>query len=170
MPQLSETFVVTERRTLRLPLVREISLRGVLRSELEEHLRTELSRFVNDPQVEAQPLTRIAILGAVPRPGFYTAGSELLIGDAVMLAGGPASNIPLNRVRIERAGGEVISGEEVELAIAEGRTLEDLDVRSGDQIRVQQPSRWMGSIQSSLSWLTMLTSIPITIFTVTRLF
>ena len=68
---LSDTFTVGEGRILTLPLVGDIGLEGVLRSELEPHLRRELGHFLRDPVVKARALIRISIFGEVGQPGFY---------------------------------------------------------------------------------------------------
>jgi hypothetical protein len=169
-PSLTDTFVVTEGPVLRLPLIREVSLAGVLRSELETHMRTEVGKFMDDPQVRAIALTRLSIIGAVPRPGFYTAPSEALVSDALMLAGGPGGGARVDAITIERMGQRLWSVDEVKLAIIEGRTLDQLDIRDGDRIRIPQPSRGLAAVQGAFSWLTMLSTVPITIFSVSRLF
>src|SRR3989442_7963585 len=47
--QLTDTFTVAEGRVLFLPGIGTIALRGVLRSELESHLRQEIGRYVKNP-------------------------------------------------------------------------------------------------------------------------
>ncbi|NNG16368.1 MAG: polysaccharide biosynthesis/export family protein, partial [Gemmatimonadales bacterium] len=70
-PTLTDTFTVKVGRTITLPNIPDISLHGVLRSEVEEHLSAELSKYLREPTVEAVALIRIAILGSVGRPGYY---------------------------------------------------------------------------------------------------
>ena len=167
-PSLNETFVVTEGSILRLPLIRQVNLNGVLRSELESNLRTQIARFQEDPEVKAQALIRIAIFGGVPRPGFYTPAANMLFSDVLMQAGGPIPGAKMDHITVTREGKTVLTGEQVRDAIAEGKTLDQLDVRAGDRIKVPQ-GKIMAMVQGAFSWVSMLVTLPVTIFTVTRI-
>src|SRR5690606_11495361 len=70
-PELTSTFQVAPGRVLILPVIGEIPLKGVLRSELEDHLTKSLGRFIVEPKVRATSQIRISILGQVASPGFY---------------------------------------------------------------------------------------------------
>jgi protein involved in polysaccharide export with SLBB domain len=129
----TENTVVAGRRII-LPEVGEIPLEGVLRSELQDHMATHIGRFIRNPVVEARPLIRIQVSGAVSRPGFFMAPSDMLLEDAIMLAGGPAVNARTDRLRIERAGSVIWDGERLRTAMLDGRTLDQLNVEAGDQI------------------------------------
>src|SRR5687767_10452918 len=85
---LSDTFTVVAGPALRLPDIGEISLAGVARSGLEAHLTRELGRYIKDPVVEARALIRVSVAGEVTRPGFYAVPIDLVLPDALMLAGG----------------------------------------------------------------------------------
>ncbi len=62
---LTGTFSVTPGPAISLPNIPTISLAGVLRSELEEHLTENLSLYVKDPELQVTSLMRIAMFGAV---------------------------------------------------------------------------------------------------------
>ena len=134
--QLSDTFTVGPTLALSLPMVGEISLAGVPRSSIEAHLKRELERFLRDPVVRARALIRIAIAGEVARPGFYAVPSDLVLADAVMVAGGATPASRLERLRIERGNGLLWPKSAVQQAIAAGQTLDDLDLQAGDRIVV----------------------------------
>ena len=168
-PALTDTFIVTEGPTLRLPTIREVSLVGVLRSELESHLRTQVARFVEDPQVRARSMIRISVVGAVPQAGFFYAPSEGLLTDALLLAGGPGAG-RIDGITIERDGQRIWTSDQVREAIVDGRTLDQLDVRPGDRIRVPARGGVVGTIASSFQWVNMLVTLPISVFTLTRIF
>ena len=168
-PALTETFVVTEGPALRLPTIREVSLVGVLRSELESHLRTQVARFVEDPQVRARSMIRISVVGAVPQQGFFYAPSEALLTDALLLAGGPGGG-RIDGITIERDGQRIWTSDQVREAIVDGRTLDQLDVRPGDRIKVPARGRVISTIASSFQWVSMLVTLPISVFTLTRIF
>ena len=142
-PNLPDVVPVEPGPSINLPVYGNISLAGVLRSELEGHLTRELGRFINNPVVRAESEVRISIQGNVGSPGFYTLPADILLTEAIMRAGGPAGTANLDRMRIERVGQEIWSGDELREVLAEGRTLDQLNLRAGDQIVVpaQQTGR-----------------------------
>jgi protein involved in polysaccharide export with SLBB domain len=133
---IPEELPVQPGPSIRLPVMGTISLAGVLRSELEEHLTRELGRFMQNPVVRAESLVRISIQGEVGRPGFYTVPADMLLQEAIMHAGGPGRNADLDRIRIERTGERLWGGDELRHVLAEGQTLDQLNVQAGDQIVV----------------------------------
>lgn len=147
---LPESLPVEPGPKITLPVVGAISLAGVLRSELQDHLTREIGRFIHDPVVHSESLVRVAVLGRVTRPGFYTVPSDVLIGDAIMLAGGPAPDADMANLRVERAGEIIWSGAELERAVAEGRTLDQLNLMAGDQLMIEGTSGGGSSILRSL--------------------
>lgn len=135
---LTDTFRVNSAVALDLPSIGETSVRGLLRSELEPHLREYVGRFIRNPVVRAQPLIRVSVLGDVGAPGFYVLPADVLVTDALMTAGGPTRSSELTDVRIERGGEEIWGGEPLQTAIIEGRTLDQLSLQAGDRIVVPE--------------------------------
>lgn len=135
---LTGTFTVRAGPVLTLPDIADIPLKGVLRSELEAYLRTQLSNFVRDPQVQARALMRITISGAVARPGFFMVPAQALLTEAVMQAGGISPGANLKKIRIERIGVPIWKGEALQQAISEGATLDQMSLRAGDHVVVPE--------------------------------
>jgi polysaccharide export outer membrane protein len=161
-PQIfSDTVVVRDGLILRLPNIGDIPMTGVKRSNVESYLTQQIGKFIRNPVVHATPLVRIAILGQVGRPGFYTMPSDVLLSDVVMRAGGPTGNADLNRTVVKRGGQEVISKEQVASALTSGMTLDQLHVAPGDEMVV-------GEKPNSL-WGTVLTVIGVTVPLITLL-
>ncbi len=133
---LSGSFVVSPARILTLPGIGDIPLQGVLRSEIETHLTTELRKYLRNPAVHAQTTMRLSVLGAVGRPGYYQVSSALMLADAIMASGGPSGGIDPATTRVERKGVELFSKESIALALQEGKTLDQLGLRAGDEILV----------------------------------
>jgi len=134
---LTKTFTVGPGRTLTLPAIGDISVKGVLRSELQEYLTTQLRKYLKDPVVHTQTTLRLSLLGAVGRPGFYQIASELMIGDAIMVAGGGlAGGSDPNKTRIMRNDVEIMTKEGFTKALQEGKTLDQLSLLAGDEILV----------------------------------
>ena len=159
-PDLTGTFTVAAGNVLILPGIGEISVAGVLRSELQDHLRTELGRYIRDPVVRAEALIRLAVMGSVGNPGFYNVSSTALLSDVVMQAGGPSGNAELDRLVIERRGEEIWDGEPLQEALASGRTLDQLNLQAGDQVLLPSGSGSFWSralpilgVVSSVTWL-----------------
>lgn len=140
---LFDTLTVRSGPSLRLPNIPDVPLRGVLRSELEDHLTKYLARYIREPDVRAESLIRVSMLGQVGRPGFYDFNSDLLLTDAIMAAGGPTSNAAIDRSTIKRGKTVVLAKERVRRATQTGATLDRLGLRPGDEITVgEKRNRW----------------------------
>jgi len=116
----------------------DIPLDGVLRAELEPHLEREFANFVRDPVVEATALVRVSVQGSVGQPGFYTVPAYMPLGDILMTAGGTGQGADLEEIRIERVDETVMEGSDVRQALADGRSLDQLNLEAGDQIVVPE--------------------------------
>lgn len=134
--KLTNTFTVSGDRSLALPGVPDVSLRGVLRSELEAYLTRELTKYIRNPVVHVRTTVRVSILGSVGKPGFYQVESEKMIGDAIMLAGGPGAGVDPAKTRVERAGTVILDREAFTDALNQGKTLDQMNLRAGDEIVV----------------------------------
>jgi protein involved in polysaccharide export with SLBB domain len=141
---LSDTFTVRPGQVLTLPGVGDISVAGVLRSELKPHMTAALGRFIRDPIVQAESLVRVVITGQVGRPGFYGVRAEELLSQAIMAAGGPGAGANLKGVYVERSGERIWTGDTLQQALADGRTLDQLSLQAGDQIVVPAARQGMG--------------------------
>lgn len=131
---LPDTVTVEPGPQITLPLFGSISLAGVLRSEIQEHLTKELGKIIHDPVVHAKALMRLSVQGAVGRPGFYVVPADLLVSDAIMVAGGPGSASNLDGLRIERGRTRLLEGQAMQDALLQGRTLDQLNLQAGDQL------------------------------------
>jgi len=108
----------------------------VPRAGIEDHMRRELGRYLKNLTVHARALIRLSIQGAVTRPGFYAVPTDLVLADALMVAGGPVQEAKVDRLRIKRHGSRIWDGQKLQTEIARGATLEELGLRAGDQIDV----------------------------------
>jgi protein involved in polysaccharide export with SLBB domain len=167
-PTLSDTFTVGLGGGITLPGVGDVSLAGVLRSELQPYLARRLAENLRDPVVRARAYVRLSILGAVARPGFYGVPAEALLSDALMTAGGPTAEADLRKLRIDRAGRPIWEGRALQQAIAQGRTIDEAGLVAGDQYVL--PRRAGKSAADVLRFGGFLLSIPVTVYTLTRIF
>ena len=154
---LSDTFNVAPGRMLPLHTLGTVSLTGVLRSELTEHLRNELGKYFKEPQVTATPLVRVGILGAVTRPGYYALSPDVVITDAVMQAGGPTGSADLARSIVRRGTQELFTEADFTIVAREGHTLDDMNLLAGDEIVVgtRKQISWTSVIQAATAVMTV---------------
>lgn len=146
---LTDTFTVRSGRTLKLPNIPEMSLQGVLRSELDSVLTARISEYLRNPQVDAVALIRVAVLGAVNRPGFYAVPAETPAPEVVMIAGGPNQQSDLEKVEIRRGEVIILDRKAMNTAFAAGTSIDQLNVLGGDQIVIGQKSGgWKGTLQT----------------------
>jgi hypothetical protein len=160
-PGLTGEYPVEGGPRISLPTLGTISLAGVLRSELESHMTKELGRFLQNPVVRAVPRVRVSVQGAVGSPGFFTVPADMLLSELLMHAGGPGGSANLEQLRIERVGQRLWEGDELRVMLADGRTLDQLNVRGGDELIVPQRStsniwgsvaRWGVAVATSVAF------------------
>ncbi len=150
-PTLTNSFTVRSGRVLVLPNLAEMSVRGVLRAELQDYLTKQIARYVRNPDVQATSLIRLAVLGNVQKPGFYSLPADVLISDAIMEAGGPSSDANVGKSVVKRGQREIWSETAVQTAVTSGKTLDQLNLRAGDEIFVGERTRrsWLGVVQAA---------------------
>ena len=100
------------------------------------------------------------------RPGYYAVPTDLVLADALMLAGGATKDARVDRLSILRGNSSLWSGNQLQTEIARGATLDDLGIRAGDRIQVpgqrDPESKWRiaGILVTSLA--TVVTVIALT--------
>ena len=133
---INDTVTVRAGRMIRLANLPDISLQGVLRSELEQYLTTQLTRYIKRPEIQTTSLVRVAVMGSVNKPGFYQLPADIALADAIMIAGGPNTNADVDRTTIKRGNDVVYSSVMLGQEVAKGATLDQLNIRPGDEIRI----------------------------------
>ena len=150
-PELSDTAVVRAGSNIQLGRLPAISLQGVLRSELEDYLTRQLAQYVREPRVTAVPLVRIAVFGNVMRPGYVHVPADILLTDLLMTVGGPSGTADVARAELRRGSERLIGSRDVRTALADGISLDDLHLRSGDELNVPEKrnTSWTNVIQAA---------------------
>lgn len=144
-PTLPDTVAVEAGPEITLPLFGSIPLHGVLRSEISDHIAEALSEYIRDPVVRAEGLMRVSVQGGVGRPGFYVLPASMLVSETLMAAGGPIQNAKLEDLRIERGSTILMDGDELQQRLREGYSLDQLNMRAGDQVVIPIPQQGRGS-------------------------
>lgn len=166
-PTLTDSFTVRTGRQLILPNVPAISLAGVLRSELEDHLRTAIAQVIRSPQVSATSFIRIAVLGGVVRPGFYQAPAETPIDQVLMLAGGLAPDARIEKSTVRRENAVVADAMGTRRLLAAGASLDQANLRAGDELLIGKRSTG-GGLTTALTILSALAGVATAVFFVTQ--
>jgi polysaccharide export outer membrane protein len=98
-------YLVDQKGNINLPLVGQLHVAGLTKTEALQLVQKEISKFVEDPVVNIRILNyKISILGEVTRPGVYTVTDERIsIPQALALAGdltifGERHNVQLIRM------------------------------------------------------------------------
>ncbi len=140
-----DTLTVIEGGTLMLPLAGAVSVRGLLRPELDAHLTRELSQVFRDPpRIVTSTTIPVGVSGAVGRQGFFSYPPSARVQEVIMHSG-PSGNADLNRIVVKRNRRDIVSADSLRVEIARGATLEQLDIRAGDEFAVAErkpPFRW----------------------------
>lgn len=163
---LSDTFTVRPGRILQLPNIPDIALQGVLRSEFQSFIKTKLTQYLRDPQVTATPLVRLAVVGEVNRPGFYVVPATTLASDVVMAAGGPSGRADIAKTTVRRGTVPVIDPKQMRQAYADGVSIDQLNLHSGDEFVVGEKS---GGIKGALQTAGLISGIIVGLVALSRL-
>jgi protein involved in polysaccharide export with SLBB domain len=160
---LTDTFTVRDGQILRLPQLPDLSLHGVLHSELQDTLKQVIGRYIKEPDVHATALVRLAVTGAVARPGYYSAPADALLSDMLTRAGGATSTANLDKTVVRRNGLPLLNSGVVSYALSNGQTIDQLSLRPGDEIVVGEhhPSNALTAMYIVGAILGILVSITI---------
>jgi protein involved in polysaccharide export with SLBB domain len=135
---VQDTVTVLEDSRITVRGIGEISLRGVLRSELQTRVSDAVGEVILNARTATRPLVRLAVFGAVGRPGYYTVPVETRIDDLVMLAGGPTIDASTGNMRMMRGDTVVLDEKEVRALISEGAVVGSIGLAEGDQLVIEQ--------------------------------
>jgi hypothetical protein len=146
---LSDTLVVTSNIAAILPFGDTISLKGVLRSEVQPLMHKAVSRVMKNPVVRTESFMRMAVIGAVSNQGYFVVRSDARLMDVLQMAGGAGADAELKGIKLERGTEKIWDGQTLQEAIVQGRTVDQLSLRAGDRIVV--PAKSTNSFWSSLT-------------------
>jgi polysaccharide export outer membrane protein len=104
-PNLSRSYSVDHAGKITVPLIGEVTARGLTTSALERQIKSRLgSQYVRDPQVTVDMLQNrpFFILGEVKTAGQYPYVSGMTVETAVAIAGGYSERASTQRFKISR--------------------------------------------------------------------
>lgn len=151
-PDLSDTVQVDNDGVAVFPKLGPMRVTGIRPDSLERLLVRDYSRYLQNPSIRVTVLRRIAIWGAVMRPGTYPVDLTMTITDALALAGGATSEGKADKVELRRGSVRKV----VDLS-GKIERVDDLSLRSGDQLIVPRRS-WVsrnpGLIMAAIGTVT----------------
>src|SRR5207245_10934103 len=115
----------------------------------------------------ARGLGRGSGQGVGVRLGCYAVPAAALVAAALLAAGGTLPTAKPGKMRLERGGDRLLDGKDLAQAVAQGRTLDDLNVQDGDQLMIPKEGAGMGD---NLRFLWVVISITGGIVGLTKVF
>jgi protein involved in polysaccharide export with SLBB domain len=165
-PTMTGTFTIAAGQTLVLPSMPPLALGGVLRSESDSVIREFIARYVRDPQVTVQPLLRLGMFGGVGKPGYYDVPATSLLSEAIMEAGGVSGTGQMSSSKVTRQNQVVLDSKAVSEALANGKSLDLLNMQSGDNLQVGEKG---AGFMSTVGIVTAVLAIPFMIVSISAL-
>jgi polysaccharide export outer membrane protein len=102
-PDLSGDFLVDERGIVVLPKLGEWNAAGVSADSVRPQLVAAYHKYLTTDAIEITPYRRVAVTGAVLKPGLYPIDASMTVGDAIMLAGGVSPSGKRDVVELRQA-------------------------------------------------------------------
>lgn len=137
---LSGQYPIDTEGFIIMPIIGEVKVKGLTSYELMQTLKDKFVLYLKNPYIYVRPLIRVTLQGAFNRPGSYRVDPSRSLWDLIDMAGGPASNCDIGRIRVERGGDVVI--EDLLNSFEKGYSLEEIGVETGDQIIAPARGGW----------------------------
>jgi protein involved in polysaccharide export with SLBB domain len=112
-----------------------VKVAGIPVAVVKERLRSFLSTYEQNVQLDIEPRFPVTVAGEVRQPNLYRLPHGTTIAQAIALAGGPTERGRLDKVRVIRRESEIT----IDL-LDEYSRYEALAVASGDQVLVARRS------------------------------
>lgn len=138
-----------------------LSVKGVLRSELDSALTVQLRRYLTQPTVRTTPLVRVLVTGGIGRPGYVTVRGDASVTDVITIAGGLTPLGLVKKSQVRRGDDRVIEPDSMQVVLQTGMTVDQADIRAGDEMRIGE--------KRQTNWLNLAFTVSILIGTVTSI-
>ena len=147
-----DTSTVRANQMISITGVPDMSVKGVLRSEVQDKVKAHIEMYIKQPKVRVNFTTRVTITGAVGRPGTYPVSPDRQLTELVGLAGGGTQLAKLDQMEIRRGGRVILSTDDSKRALIAGRTLDQVGVQPGDEVVIpaKRAFNWQGFAQIAL--------------------
>lgn len=138
--QISGDYQIDGRGHIMLPLIGAFKVIGYNRFTLAEKIKESYQSYFTEPYISITPLIRVVIMGPFYKPGSYWISPENTLWSLIDMAGGPQGNINFNSIKVVRNDKVVI--ENLLASFERGHSLDDIGVKSGDQILAETKRRF----------------------------
>ena len=146
-----DTSTVRDNGMISITSVKDMSVRGVLRSELLEKVTEHVKLYIKFPQVRVNFTTRVTMTGAVVKPGSINVSPDRQLNELVGLAGGGAPKAKLDQLEVKRGKTVILSYNDSKRALIDGKTLEQVGILPGDQVNIAEKRgfNWTAFLQAT---------------------
>lgn len=138
--QISGDYKIDSKGSIMLPLIGPFKVIGYNRFTLADKIREIYQPYFTEPYISITPLIRVVIMGPFYKPGSYWINAENSLWSLIDMAGGPTGNIDFNSIKVIRNDKVVI--ENLLASFEKGHSLDDIGVKSGDQIIAASQKRF----------------------------
>lgn len=137
--QANLRVIVDRAGEIYIPQVGQVPVAGVHYSDLEQHLKLELSKIFKNFNVSANlgrlHSIQVVVVGNARYPGTYTISSLSTLVNAIFASGGPAPQGSLRHIQVRRDGATITDFDFYDLLI-KGDKSKDVRLQSGDVLYI----------------------------------
>jgi protein involved in polysaccharide export with SLBB domain len=131
---LNGTYQIDDEGKVFLPMIGRIKVDSMTLVDFNTVVDSIYMPYLRNPNIRIQPLIRVSLLGGFQKPGLYLVTPYASLWDAISLAGGPAREDGLGKIKWVRHGAIVKNN--LVADIEKGTSLKNLGFASGDQLCV----------------------------------
>jgi protein involved in polysaccharide export with SLBB domain len=136
---IDQRFIINKDGTIALPKIGPVPIAGTKVSDVEERLKSYLSRMISDFNVYVTvgqlKGIEIYVVGETRRPGKYVVSSVSTMINALFATGGPSSNGSMRNIQLVRQG-RVVGSVDLYQFLRGGDTSKDIGLMTGDVIKI----------------------------------
>lgn len=137
--QASLRVIVDRSGQVYIPQVGQVSVAGLHYSDLEEHLKKEVSKDFKNFDLTANigrlHSIQVVVVGDARYPGTYTISSLSTLVNAIFVSGGPTAQGSLRHIQVRR-GGAVITDFDFYDLLIKGDKSKDVRLQPGDVLYI----------------------------------
>lgn len=152
-------YTVSERGTLQMPLIGEVSVLNMTMTEASDAIKQKLLKYMDEPMVTVKKLNfKVIVLGEVMRPGTFNIYQETItLPEALGLAGDISPNGNRTNLKIIRNNSKTPEVLAVDMTNAASLTLDNYYLHPNDVVYVEPLKR--RALQNISPAVTVFTSI-----------
>lgn len=137
-----DTATVRDDGKISISRVQDMSVAGLLRSEVLDKVKAHVGTYYKLPEVRVNFSTRLLVSGAVAHAGPVSVSPDRPLSEIIVVAGGGAENAKLDQLEVKRAGRLIISTKASKRLLIEGKTVEQVGIQNGDEVVIPGKRKW----------------------------